>query len=209
MKHIRAATFAAFSAVLLLTSGCTTAGVRNASGRTVTDLRPDEAGRVRGTGPESQDIVVVTDFMARSILAIPEIARAQTPPNIVLEPVLNNTRFPINRDVFLTRLRALLNSRTENRVRFIDRAMMATLERERDLRIAGAVTTTSDPTVVEFRGADYFLTGELQGHSVRADAGTADYVLYSFHLTNARTGEIVWEDMREFKKEGLEDAAYR
>ena len=40
-------------------------------------------------------------------------------------------------------------------------------------------------------------------------AGTSDYVLYSFRLTDARTSRIVWEDSAEVKKQGLEDAAYR
>jgi PBP1b-binding outer membrane lipoprotein LpoB len=37
----------------------------------------------------------------------------------------------------------------------------------------------------------------------------SDYVLYSFQLIDARTTEIVWEDLAEIKKQGLEDAAYR
>ena len=40
-------------------------------------------------------------------------------------------------------------------------------------------------------------------------AGTSDYILYDFHLTDARTSAIVWEDSAEIKKQGLEDAAYR
>jgi curli biogenesis system outer membrane secretion channel CsgG len=87
--------------------------------------------------------------------------------------------------------------------------MMKTLERERALKQSGQVTASSDPNVVEFRGADYFLTGKLEGMSTRTSQGTSDYVLYSFRLTDARTSEIVGEDSAEVKKQGLEDAAYR
>jgi hypothetical protein len=86
---------------------------------------------------------------------------------------------------------------------------MAALERERELKQAGQVTSTSDPNVVEFRGADYFLTGTLQGLTTRTRAGTSDYILYSFQLIDARTSDIVWEDASEIKKQGLEDAVYR
>jgi PBP1b-binding outer membrane lipoprotein LpoB len=154
-------------------------------------------------------MVVVTDKMARSVLGTPAIAQAQAAPFIVLEPVVNNTRFPINKDIFLTRIRSELNSKTPGRVSFIDRAMMATLERERALKQSGQVTASSDPNVVEFRGADYFLTGQLDGMTTRTSAGTSDYVLYTFRLTNARTGVIMWENSHEMKKAGLEDAAYR
>jgi penicillin-binding protein activator len=205
-SRILLAGLAAGTAIL---SGCATAGVRNPAGVPVTEMRPDERGFVAGTGIESQDLVSVTDQMARSILGIPEIARAQTRPYVVLEPVVNNTRFPINKDIFLTRIRTQLNSKAAGRVSFLDRDMIRTLERERALKQSGQVTASSDPNVVEFRGADFFLTGKLDGMTTRTSAGTSDYVLYSFRLTNARTSEIVWEDVAEIKKQGLEDAAYR
>jgi hypothetical protein len=193
-----------------LFAGCaTTRGVQNPSGVPVTEMRPDERGWVGGTGPESQDLVAVTDKMARSILSIPQIARAQVQPSIVLEPVVNNTRFPINKDIFLTRLRTQLNSKAMGQVSFLDREMMKTLERERELKRSGQVTASADPNLVEFGGADYFLTGKLDGMTTRTSAGTSDYVLYSFRLTDARTSRIVWEDVAEIKKQGLEDAAYR
>lgn len=198
---------AAAGAALL--SGCATAGVQNPSGVPVTEMRPDERGFVAGTGIESQDMVAVTDRMARSILAIPQIARAQVPPSVVLDPVVNNTRFPINKDIFLTRIRTQLNSKSMGQVSFLDREMMKTLERERELKRSGQVTASSDPRASEFGGADYFLTGKLDGMTTRTSAGTSDYVLYSFRLTDARTSRIVWEDSAEIKKQGLEDAAYR
>jgi PBP1b-binding outer membrane lipoprotein LpoB len=191
-------------------AGCaTTEGVKNPSGVPVTEMRPDERGFVAGTGVESQDLVSVTDKMARSILSIPQIARAQTEPSIVLEPVTNNTRFPINKDIFLTRIRSQLNSKAMGRVSFLDRAMMKTLERERELKRSGQVTASADPHAVEFGGADYFLTGQLDGIATRTSQGTSDYILYTFRLTDARTSRIVWEDSAEIKKQGLEDAAYR
>jgi hypothetical protein len=193
-----------------LLAGCsTTAGVQNPAGVAVTEMRPDERGFVAGTGIESQDMVSITDRMARSILSIPQIARAQVPPSIVLDPVVNNTRFPINKDIFLTRIRTQLNSKAMGQVSFLDREMMKTLERERELKRSGQVTASSDPRASEFGGADYFLTGKLDGMTTRTSAGTSDYVLYSFRLTDARTSRIVWEDSAEIKKQGLEDAAYR
>lgn len=194
--------------VALLATGCAT-GVKNPSGVPVTRMNADEQGFVAGTGVESQDLVAVTDKMARSILAIPQIANAATPPYIVLEPVNNNTRFPINKDIFNTRIRTELNRKSQGKVIFLDRERMAALERERNLKRAGEVTASADPNVQEFRGADYFLTGELQGLSTRTRSGTSDYILYAFRLTDVRTSAIVWEDAAEIKKQGLEDAAYR
>jgi penicillin-binding protein activator len=210
MNHTSRFLLVSLAASSLLLVGCeTTAGVKHPSGVPVTEMRPDERGFVAGTGVESQDLVTVTDKMARSILGIPQIARAQHPPSVVLEPVVNNTRFPINKDIFLTRIRTMLNSKAAGQVSFLDREMMKTLERERELKRSGQVTASADPNLVEFGGADYFLTGKLDGMTTRTSAGTSDYVLYSFRLTDARTSRIVWEDVAEIKKQGLEDAAYR
>jgi len=192
-----------------LVAGCASSGVKNPSGVPVTHMNADEQGFVAGTGMESQDLVMVADKMARSILTIPQIANAATPPNVVLETVDNQTRFPINKDLFLTRIRVQLNSKARGKVTFLARSQMAALEQERNLKRQGAVTSTSDPSVQEFKGADYFLTGTLQGLSTRTKAGTSDYILYAFHLIDVRTSAIIWEDSAEMKKQGLEDAAYR
>jgi len=192
-----------------LIAGCASSGVKNPSGTGVTQMRPDEQGFVAGTGVESQDLVAVTDKMARSVLSIPQIAGAAAPPMVVLDPVDNQTRFPINKDLFLTRIRSELNSKCRGKVTFLARERMAALEKERNLKREGAVTASGDPAKQEFKGADYFLTGTLQGLSTRTTKGTSDYILYAFQLIDARTSAIVWEDNAEIKKQGLEDAAYR
>ena len=197
------------AALAVLVAGCASSGVKNPSGVSVTHMTADEQGFVAGTGVESQDMVMVADKMARSILAIPQIANAATPPTIVLNPVDNQTRFPINKDIFLTRIRAQLNSKALGKVMFLARNQMEALEKERNLKRQGTVTASADPNVQEFKGADYFLTGTLQGMSTRTTAGTSDYILYDFHLIDARSSGIIWEDSAEIKKQGLEDAVYR
>ncbi len=192
-----------------LLAGCASSGVKNPSGVPVTQMRPDEQGFVAGTGVESQDLVMVTDKMTKSILATPQIVNAQGTPRVVLDPVENATRFPINKNVFLDRIRAELNSKAKGKVIFLARERMAALERERQMKQSGQVTASADPNIVEFKGADFFLTGKLSGLSTRTAAGTSDYILYSFQLIDARTSDIVWEDSAEIKKQGLEDAAYR
>jgi len=196
-------------ALAALVTGCASSGVKNPSGVPVTRMNADEQGFVAGTGVESQDLVAVTDKMARSILSIPQIANAPQPPKIVLDPVVNNTRFPINKDIFNTRIRTELNKKSLGKVTFLARDRMSALDKERNLKRTGEVTASADPKLQEFMGADYFLTGELQGMSTRTRAGTSDYILYAFQLIDVRTSAIVWEDAAEIKKQGLEDAAYR
>jgi hypothetical protein len=197
------------SVLVALFTGCASSGVKNPSGIGVTEMRADEKGFVAGTGVESQDLVAVTDKMARSILDTPQIKNAHSPPVVLLDPVLNETRFPINKDMFLTRIQVQLNSKCDKKVQFLARERLAALEHERELKRAGQVTSSSDPNLVEFKGGDFFLTGKLQSLTTRNSRGISDYILYSFELVDARTSAVVWQDFAEIKKQGLEDASYR
>ena len=198
--------------------GCASTGVKNPSGVPVTEMKADERGFVAGTGIESQDLVSVTDKMARDILGIEQISKAQGTPRVYLLPVENATRFPISKDLFLDRIRAQLNEKARGKVRFLARAAsadgspqktMQALERERDLKESGAVTSNAGQPAAQFSGADFLLTGKLGSLTTRTSRGVGDYVLYTFQLIDVRTSEIVWESSAEIKKQGLEDAAYR
>jgi PBP1b-binding outer membrane lipoprotein LpoB len=204
-------TFEAAGAALCaaLIAGCASAGVKNPSGTGVTEMRPDEKGFVAGTGVESQDLVRVSDKIARGILGAPQIANAATPPVVVLDPVINETRFPVNKNIFLERIQARLISQASGKVMFIARERMAALERERDMKRTGQVTSSSDARVQEFKGADYFLTGKLSGLSTASRGSVSDYILYTFQLIDVRTGAIVWGGDDEIKKQGQADAVYR
>jgi penicillin-binding protein activator len=208
MKQIASSTALAL-AVVVFGAGCAS-GVKNPSGVPVTVMKPDEQGFVAGTGIESQDLVSVTDKMARSLLSTPEINNFPGgTPRIVILPVENSTRFPINKDLFTARIQAMLNSKAQGKMRFLARDRMTALEQERQLKQEGKVTSNSDPNIQEFKGADFFLTGKLMSLTTQAKAGVSDYVLYTFQLIDPRTSDIVWEDSAEVKKQSIEDAAYR
>ncbi len=192
-----------------LISGCVYEKTTAPAGLPAQQIGVNDPGYVAGTGIESQDLVAVTDKMARSILKIPQITNAVGTPCIVLDPVKNNTRFPINKDIFLARIEDELIRQAAGRVTFLARDRMEALQHEKELKQSGQVTSSSDPSASEFKGADFFLTGTLNGMGTRTDAGASDFVLYSFELINARTSEVVWRDHDEIKKQGQSDAAYR
>ena len=204
-------------AAIVFFSGCASEAVRNPAGVSAAMLNPDGAAVAPIAGIEAQDLAAVTDRMARGIAGIPEIARARIAPHVVLEPVTNNTPCPIDKDVFLTRIRVMLNSKAMNKVRFLDRAMMARFREEQQTRISAELTTSAVPSAMpvaalrtgELRGADYFLAGRLDGMAAGTAAGGDERVLCRFRLTDAGTGATVWEDSCELRKAGLEVAAHR
>ena len=199
---------------MVLLGGCAT--VSNPSGIQPRQVDPSQRSLGEGTGIGSQDLQAVSDKMARSILDTtmsPDIAGAIAtgkPVVVTLLPVRNDTRFPINKQLFTMRLKALLNTNVacKGKVLFAARDRVEAVERERDLKRQGLVGSTPGKEG-NIAGADFFLTGELTGLSQASSTGQSDYVLYTFRLINAETSIEVWEDMAEIKKEGLEDAAYR
>jgi penicillin-binding protein activator len=196
--------------------GCATGGVRHPEGIAPRRADVGQQSLGGGTGIESQDIVQVTDQMARSIIGIDAIAKAAKPPVIAIYPVTNDTRLRINGALFTERILGLLNKNCQGKIRFIVRDpskinsntpdIMTAIEREKQLKDAGTVTSGKAAPML---GADYFLTGKLLGQSQASSTGRSDYVLYSFTLVDTETTETVWQDMAEIKKEGLEDAIYR
>lgn len=192
--------------VLLLLAGCVVApppGVR------AHEIAVDRPGDITGTGPESQDLNRVADKMLRSLLTVPEISNAPAAPRIALLPVENNTRFPINKNIFLNLIKARLNSEARGKMVFLARERMDDVMAERDLKRKGVVQGNAANAARAPKGADYFLTGTLDGMGQASGGGTSDYILYTFKLINAETSEEVWENMEQIKKEGLDDVVYR
>ena len=183
--------------------------VNSPNGPSVTELRPDERGFVAWLGIESQDLVTISDKMARGILGAEPIANAQGKPVIVLEPINNDTRFPIDKDIFLTRIRVSLSGNANGKIQFVAREHIDKLEAERDRKLAGLVTGGEKLQGNEFRGADFILTGTFKAISSRGNAGASDYVLYTFQLIDPDNSDIIWEGFHEIKKQGRDDVTYR
>jgi hypothetical protein len=197
------------AAALALQAGCASDGGRPPASAPA--AQRSAAPRVAAVGPaeEAQDLAEVTDRMARNLLVVPAIANAKATPRVVLEPVVNNARVPFDEGAFLARLRTRLNGQSLGRVRFLDRAMMRSLQRERALRRSGAGLAAAEPAGFELGGADFFLTGRIDRLGTPAAPRSSDTVRYRFRLNDARTGALVWEGSAELRPQGLEDAAYR
>jgi len=71
-----------------------------------------------GTFLESSDIRTIAQQMTAAILSTPEVSSNTDVSRIALASVRNNTRFLIDSDIFLRRLRIELNRVSQGRVRF-------------------------------------------------------------------------------------------
>lgn len=151
----------------------------------------------RGTGMTSTDFRSITQQMARALVQVPEIQNATSPPTLAMLTPKNNTRDYMDTDAFLNKMRTELIQNAGGKFRFLDRAIVAAIEKENRDKELGRRTTSDTKTPF---GADFFLTGVIESIDKRTDRGHTEYIRYSFRLTDAGSSAIVWEKDYEIKK---------
>lgn len=154
-----------------------------------------------------QDYRTVADQMARSLIQLPMIHQAESPPTMAFLEVENRTNRFIDTVAFQEKIRTLLLKNSRGKIYFLDRSAVKEILKERKRKKKGLVTA-SEKSSRKIFGADYFLTGSI--HSINRVMGTqrTEYMRYSFRLTDADTSLIIWEDeyeTRYFKSKSLMD----
>jgi PBP1b-binding outer membrane lipoprotein LpoB len=197
MNHVMKATFV-LTVGLSILAGCT--------GKTKR-MSPDEGSEIEvGTGISSQDLRSVAQRMARSMIVLPQIQNAKTPPKIAFVSVQNESNEYINGDVFLNKMRTQLIRNAGGRMVFLDRAITKSIQQENRQKGSGQITSARKQTRM---GADFFLTGVIESLDKVAGKGHTTYTRLSFRLTDAGSSVIIWEDEYEIKKHSTTGLMYR
>jgi len=185
-------------------AACSTPPPPANQGRTGGRIDPttDAWSEMGGTQLRAQDLVEATDAMAMSIAQRLDVTNRDSPPKIVVGEVENRTSTPErNYQIFLTRLRALLNSSgAREGLEFVRERTF--IEQQRDREFGGRDLESSS---VAYRSrADFMLVGEV----FDMPSGATNYVLMTVQLVQLRaattgpdigSGAIVWEGMYEVK----------
>lgn len=166
------------------------------------------AGRTARIDPDEEDdaligVVGSKDFrsvcfqIAQSLIRIPPIQNAASPPTVAFTHVVNASDELFSTDDFLYKMRTELIKNAGHKLTFLDRDIVDAILDEREVKDEGQVTRSSNQPL---QGADYFLTGRVE--SLRRTRGREQtmYMRLSFRLTNAASSAIVWEDDYELKK---------
>ncbi len=140
-----------------------------------------------------QDYRTVADKMARSLLQLSFIHKADTPPTIAFIDVENRSNKYIDTRAFQEKIRTLLLKNCRGKIYFLDRAAIKDILKERKIKRKGQATASAKANG-KILGADYFLTGSIHSMTSRQSDASTDYMRYSFRLTDADNSLIVWED---------------
>ena len=169
-------------------------------------IDPGAPGSAAGTGIESQDISAAAQKAAQSIVNLPQITQATTPPTVIITPVTNRSASPVDTELYTVKLRGILMQYTSNKVRFLARdASWNQNNAEQLMRQRGEVTQGATRNAATY---DYLLTAELRGISGANSSGRTEYFLVAFKLVDFND-VLVWESQYEIKKVGYENTIYR
>ena len=152
---------------------------------------------------EPQDIRRTIETMVASmqqIVDLDEYGYANTRPVLDVFPVKNNTSQHLDMKSFTDSLRSsLLKTRM---FRFVDRS---TSQNDVTIMNEQALGGLTDPTKAIQMGqqsaAQMTITGELSEMKTQAGRVTDAYYKFSLQLKDLRTGELVWTDEKEIRKE--------
>ncbi len=161
------------------------------------ETRRVEVGRELVSDPTSisiQDFETISQKMVRSMIGLPQIQNASSPPIIAFLSVENRSNDYIDKKAFLEKMRTLLLKHSGGRVTFLDRHHLESLKREQDAKESGEFTSSSQ---TQFLGADYFLTGVISSINAAGGSERSIFRRYSFRLTDAHSSVIIWEDEYE------------
>ena len=114
-------------AALFVLSSCATPTVQTTTRTQI--LHPDEEDNLGGSFLESHDIRTIATQMSGSLFSTPEIADNGDVVRIAMAPIRNSTRYLIDKDIFMKRLRMEMNRVAQGRVRFFAQKMNKKIRR--------------------------------------------------------------------------------
>lgn len=118
----RYATGALGAAAALALAGCASIPSGQPTTKT-TMLQPDQEDNLGGSFLESSDIRTISQKMCASILSLPQVSGQEGTVRIALAPIRNSSRYVIDKDILMKRLRIELNRVASDRVRFFSQGM--------------------------------------------------------------------------------------
>jgi len=169
------------------------AGCSGQTARMDVDSEDDALGGAIG----SKDFRGVCFEMAQSVVRLPQIQNASSPPTIAFFEMVNNSDELINAEDVLYKIRTELIKNSGGKMMFLDRDAIEKIKAERRDKDRGKVTSSGNKALY---GADFFMSGRIEGIRRTRGRRETEYIRISVRLTDAASSAIVWENDYEFKK---------
>jgi hypothetical protein len=169
------------------------AGCSGQTARMDVDSEDDALGGAIG----SKDFRGVCFEMAQSMVRLPQIQNASSPPTIAFFEMVNNSDELVNAEDVLYKIRTELIKNSGGKMTFLDRDAIEKIKTERRDKDRGKVTSSGSKALY---GADFFMAGRIEGIRRTRGRRETEYIRIAVRLTDAASSAIVWENDYEFKK---------
>ncbi|MCX5684591.1 MAG: hypothetical protein NT049_13005 [Planctomycetota bacterium] len=187
------ATVLGMTVLLAALGAAALAGCAGKTARMDVDSEDDALGGAIG----SKDFRGVCFEMAQSVVRLPQIQNASSPPTIAFFEMVNNSDELLNAEDILYKIRTELIKNSGGKMMFLDRDAIEKIKTERRDKERGKVTSSSNKALY---GADFFMSGRIEGIRLSRGRRETEYIRISVRLTDAQSSAIVWENDYEFKK---------
>ncbi len=148
-------------------------------------------------GLQSRDLVDMTGKLAADLLTIPAIANNPNKVIIVMGSLHNETSTPWTNDqIYLARMRALLNQYARDRIAFVLPLGQATAMQQKYL---GGAPKTLNTQTGTWQSPTLLPQYVLNGTFYDLPNAATTYYLCTFKLVDIHTGELVWERKYEVR----------
>jgi len=160
---------------------------------------PEKHNPKSGVGIASKDLIgAVSQATTDMVTHVKRFEIGGEPPIIAFYSIQNNTSQPINKDMFLRRIRATMLNTAPGKFKFLEETALQRIDEIRAQKRAGQV---SHKELKQLFGADYLLTGTFDSMAEVEGRYKSNFVQMTFRLTDTETSEVVWENLYDFKKE--------
>ena len=144
------------------------------------------------------DMQKVVHDMVASMVAHPVIAKAKTPPIVMVTQLQNKTSEHIDTQSVMDMVRVELTN--TGKVAFIDKEAREDIANEYNYQNSGMVEKNSKKGPGAQVGADFIVNGRLDSIVKEVGKDKTIYYKVTLNLTNLKTGVISWTNQKELRK---------
>ena len=144
------------------------------------------------------DMQQMSETIVKSMIACPEIEKANKPPVVIVDLVQNRTEEHIDVKSLTDKIRtALIKSR---KVKFVDKEARAVLDEEYNYNEGGNVAKEKQKKRGKQTGADYIFNGSLATNIQQVGNDKFIYYKLTMNLVNLESSEIDCSEEKEVRK---------
>jgi len=144
------------------------------------------------------DMQVIVKSLTESMMSIPAVANAKTPPKLMFTKIQNKTSDHVDTMSIIDMFRVEMMQ--TGKVTFINKEAREDVADEYNYQNSGMVSGETKKSAGGQIGADYIVDGRLDSITQTVDKDKTVYYKLTLILTNLKTNEMIWTNHKEIRK---------